>query len=128
MKLIRYALLTVVVIVITSVIALSLQSLFGIKPTYSISGFIVVFVAIVFMINWEFSVRLPARRRLILKILSDSGEEMTGLQIVKASNGKLGRGTIYVYLQSLEHEGRISRRIEERSEPRLPMHYFKIVS
>lgn len=41
----------------------------------------------------------------ILEILTAHGRAMFGLEIVKASNGRVERGTVYVHLQRLEDAG-----------------------
>jgi DNA-binding transcriptional ArsR family regulator len=46
------------------------------------------------------------KRLLILRLLAKRVEAY-GLELVEASEGEIGRGTIYVYLDSLEEEGLI---------------------
>lgn len=40
--------------------------------------------------------------------------ELYGQQLVKQSNGELGRGTVYVTLDRLEDKGFIASRVEDR--------------
>lgn len=55
---------------------------------------------------------LSIREMLILKLLSEVGETY-GLDMVKQSDGRLKRGTIYVTLDRMEDKGFI----ESREEP-----------
>ncbi|MFZ5896429.1 MAG: PadR family transcriptional regulator [Myxococcota bacterium] len=48
----------------------------------------------------------------ILRLLVERGESY-GLALVKASNGKLKRGTVYVLLQRLEDKGLVLSRQED---------------
>jgi DNA-binding PadR family transcriptional regulator len=53
------------------------------------------------------------KERLILTILAEAGSWMFGLDIIKASGGKLKRGVIYVYLTRLKEHGYItSKKVE----------------
>lgn len=45
--------------------------------------------------------------------LLDAHGELYGLQLVKLSEGRLGRGTVYVHLSRLEDEGLVSSREED---------------
>jgi len=49
---------------------------------------------------------------LILELLTNS--EMYGLQLVKASGGRLKRGTVYVTLGRMEEKGYVESRPEAR--------------
>lgn len=53
----------------------------------------------------------------ILEILWDAHpRELYGLEIVKRSKGRLGRGTVYVRLSRMEKRGEVSSRLEDESE------------
>ena len=47
---------------------------------------------------------LPAKERLILELLAESGPQF-GLQLVEASAGQLKRGTVYVTLARMQQKG-----------------------
>lgn len=58
---------------------------------------------------------------LILEILDRyHPREMYGLELIEASGGKLGRGTVYVHLANLEDGGFISSRLETEEEDLKP--------
>ena len=58
---------------------------------------------------------------LILRMLKDDPDGMYGLELVKASNNKLKRGTVYVTLGRLEEKGFVrSRRERKERHPGLP--------
>jgi DNA-binding PadR family transcriptional regulator len=59
-------------------------------------------------------VRLTPKEREILKLLVGHDAEMYGLEMVARSEGRLGRGSIYVLLDRLEERGLVSSRLEER--------------
>ena len=67
---------------------------------------------------------------LILEILSDSRErELYGIEIIERSDGKLKRGTVYVYLNRLEEKGWVSSRKEtdkEKTYKGLPRRLYRI--
>jgi len=50
---------------------------------------------------------------MILRILIGHGGETYGLDLVKRSNGAVGRGTVYVLLDRMEDKGLIESREEE---------------
>lgn len=55
--------------------------------------------------------RLPTGKELLaLQLLRDHGAEMYGLEIVKASGGKIGRAGVYVTLTRLEDKGFVRSR------------------
>ena len=54
-----------------------------------------------------------AKEALALELLSSSAE-MYGLEMVKASQGALKRGTVYVMLDRLEDKGFVISRSEQR--------------
>jgi DNA-binding PadR family transcriptional regulator len=60
------------------------------------------------------TVRLTAKEREILKLLIGHGAEMYGLEMVARSEGRLGRGSIYVLLDRLEERGLVTSRLEDR--------------
>lgn len=64
---------------------------------------------------------LPALSRkemLILELLLEKGE-MFGLEMVRASDGGLKRGTIYVTLQRMSDKGYVESREEPRKLPEI---------
>ena len=60
--------------------------------------------------------KLSAKEMLILEILSDNGREMYGLDIIERSDGKLRRGTVYVWLSRLENSAYVASREETYAE------------
>ena len=72
--------------------------------------------------NDDLVVNLPSLSRkeaLILEMLSSSGRELYGLEMVEASNGALKRGTIYVTLQRMQEKDLIGSKQEPRSAPEI---------
>lgn len=57
--------------------------------------------------------RLSGTEFIIMKLLTSARGEMFGLELVKASNGNLKRGTVYVTLGRLQDKGYITSRREE---------------
>ena len=57
--------------------------------------------------------RLSGKEELILTLLDDTSERY-GLELVRASEGRLKRGTVYVTLSRMEAKGLVSSRQEER--------------
>jgi PadR family transcriptional regulator len=55
---------------------------------------------------------LPAKQALVLELLV-GGQEMYGLELVAASNGRLKRGTVYVTLGRMERRGLIASRLDD---------------
>ncbi len=51
---------------------------------------------------------MNTKQQVILELLHQNQEGMTGLELVKNSRGKLKRGTVYVYLHQLETDGLVS--------------------
>jgi len=51
---------------------------------------------------------MNGRERCILGLLAASPGAMYGLDLVKQSRGRLGRGTVYVWLVRLEDRGLVS--------------------
>lgn len=63
---------------------------------------------------------------LILDLLR-SGNQMYGLEMVKAADGALKRGTIYVTLSRMVDKGYLTDRAEDNpSDPGLPRRHYKI--
>ena len=56
--------------------------------------------------------RLSRKENVIAGLLAASGE-MYGLELVKASDGRLKRGTIYVTLNRMEDKGLVISRKED---------------
>ena len=59
--------------------------------------------------------RLSGREFIIMKLLTSTRGKMYGLELVKASDGALKRGTIYVTLGRLEEKGYIKSAPEKLS-------------
>ena len=70
---------------------------------------------------WLFS-----RSGVVLELLGRNGE-MTGMQLVKASNGRLHRGSVYVLLGHLEQVGHVRSR-EECDDDAVELHrrYYRL--
>ncbi len=62
------------------------------------------------------SSRIPAlsgKEAVILDLLCPGADEMYGLELVAASDGRLKRGTVYVTLGRMEEKGYVQSRLEE---------------
>jgi DNA-binding PadR family transcriptional regulator len=72
--------------------------------------------------------RLSRKEALILEMLVAETREIFGLEMVKASNRELKRGTVYVTLKRMEDKGLIESRIEARSngEIGIPRRLYKV--
>lgn len=57
---------------------------------------------------------LSRKEALILDMLAEAGETY-GLGLVEASQGRLGRGTVYVTLGRMEGKGYVESRQEEKA-------------
>ncbi|WP_415402897.1 PadR family transcriptional regulator [Tateyamaria sp. SN3-11] len=69
---------------------------------------------------------LSQKEYVILDLLR-SGSEMFGLEMVKASDGALKRGTIYVTLQRMAEKGYVKSRQEKNpTDPGMPKRVYKI--
>lgn len=70
---------------------------------------------------------LSAREAQILRILLNNNRDMFGLAIVKASDGEISRGTIYVTLGRMEDKGFVESYQEEKAPEAigLPRRYYK---
>jgi DNA-binding PadR family transcriptional regulator len=75
-------------------------------------------------------VRLPSDKELIvLRLLRDGEPEMYGLELVKASGGKLGRAAIYVVLARMEAKGFLKRQTPTEDEhPGLPRPRYRMTA
>jgi DNA-binding PadR family transcriptional regulator len=74
------------------------------------------------------TIRLPSEKeQLILRLLREHGE-LFGLDLVKHSKGKLGRGTVYVTLARMQDKGlvKISRHEEPLAEWAHPRPYYAL--
>lgn len=60
------------------------------------------------------TVRLNATETLVLGMLSRHGE-LYGLELVRQSEGRIKRGTVYVTLDRMQEKGLISSRQEDRA-------------
>lgn len=58
--------------------------------------------------------RLSGKEMVVLRLLASHGSAMYGLQLVGASNGELGRGSVYVVLDRMERKGLVDSRKEEQ--------------
>lgn len=78
--------------------------------------------------------RLTSAEATILGILRDSGDrEMYGLEVLRASNGKVTRGSLYTTMDRIEQKGFIKSHRENVAESnfvpeehRIPRRIFKI--
>jgi DNA-binding PadR family transcriptional regulator len=70
----------------------------------------------------------PSKMELyILGCLRDEPKGLYGLEIVKGSNGKLARGTVYVLLGRLEEKGFITASVDpQANHPGLPRRRYKL--
>jgi DNA-binding PadR family transcriptional regulator len=60
---------------------------------------------------------LSKTEALILQIMSDNGfKERYGLELLKLSDGKIKRGTIYTTLQRMEDKGFVTSRQEDKPD------------
>jgi DNA-binding PadR family transcriptional regulator len=75
------------------------------------------------------TIRLPSEKeQLILRLLAEHGE-LFGLDMVKKSKGKLGRGTVYVTLARMEEKELVTRReTEPVAEWALPRPIFSLAA
>jgi DNA-binding PadR family transcriptional regulator len=60
------------------------------------------------------NLKLPTGKEMAVLELLIGGREMYGLELVKASEGLLKRGTIYVLLDRMEQKGLVSSREGDR--------------
>lgn len=60
------------------------------------------------------------------QLVSAAGGELYGLQMVKASNGTLKPGTIYVTLGRMEDKGLVSSRLETNPLQAIPRRLYKV--
>jgi DNA-binding PadR family transcriptional regulator len=63
----------------------------------------------------ENRVRLTTKEHEILSLLIGHTAEMYGLEMVARSDGRIGRGSVYVLLDRLEERGLVSSRLEPRA-------------
>lgn len=70
--------------------------------------------------------RISNKEFLILEMLQAEGE-LYGLDMVKKSNGRLKRGTVYSTLMRMGEKGLVESRQEERKgEPGIPRRLYKM--
>lgn len=55
--------------------------------------------------------KLSKKAALIIQLLRENPKGMYGLDLVRASNGRLGRGTVYIHLGRLEEEGLVESKL-----------------
>jgi DNA-binding PadR family transcriptional regulator len=74
--------------------------------------------------------RLPSDKELvILRLLRDGSPERYGLELVNASDGALGRASIYVTLARMETKGFLRSRTPPKDDhPGLPRPRYKITA
>lgn len=66
---------------------------------------------------------------LVLRMLRDEPAGLYGLALVKASEGKIKRGTVYVTLGRLEEKGYVrSRTSADAEHPGIPRPIYKITA
>ena len=75
-------------------------------------------------------IRLPSDKELlVLRLLRDGSPEMYGLELVKASEGELGRASIYVTLARMEAKGFLKARTPRTDDhPGLPRPRYRITA
>ena len=56
---------------------------------------------------------LPKKERLILDLLVSAGRPLFGLELVRISDGRLKRGTVYATLARMEAKGLVSSEQEQ---------------
>jgi len=72
--------------------------------------------------------RLSAKEYVILDLLR-SGGEMFGLEMVKASQGNLRRGTVYVTLSRMCEKGYLTSKAEDRpNDPGMPRRLYRMTA
>jgi len=71
--------------------------------------------------------RLSGKEELILILLLGRPQKY-GLQLVRESEGRLRRGTVYVTLGRMEDKGLVESRVEQKSEgvPGIPRRLYRI--
>jgi DNA-binding PadR family transcriptional regulator len=74
--------------------------------------------------------RLPSDKELvILRLLRDGSVEMYGLELVDASDGALGRASVYVTLSRMETKGFVKSRTPSKDDhPGLPRPRYRITA
>jgi DNA-binding PadR family transcriptional regulator len=75
--------------------------------------------------------QLPSDKELlVLQLLRDGPPNAYGLELVKASNGRLGRASIYVTLGRMETKGFIKRHIPSSAggHPGLPRPLYRVTA
>ena len=73
-------------------------------------------IACVVTVVWYNIAHGRSCRIQIISLLS-GGNELFGLDLVQKSDGKLKRGTVYVFLRGLEDDGFVSSRVSSRTDP-----------
>lgn len=69
----------------------------------------------------------PSPKEYLILDMLRSGQELYGLEMVKANPKKLKRGTIYVTLMRMEEKGYVSSRHEkDPRDPGMPRRMFMI--
>lgn len=58
---------------------------------------------------------LPTVKEAVVLDLLNAGKKHYGLELVKASNGKIRRGTVYVLLDRLEQKGFVTSKAEKKA-------------
>lgn len=74
-------------------------------------------------------VRFPSSiELLVLRLLRDAPAGLYGLELVKASKGKLRRGTVYVTLGRMEDKGFVKAHVTaaEADHPGLPRPRYRV--
>lgn len=70
-----------------------------------------------------------ATELLVLGLLREEPRGIYGLELVKISNGKLARGTVYVLLGRLEEKGFVRSSVKERpTHPGLPRPQYTLTA
>ena len=70
---------------------------------------------------------LPAPKETIALELLSSGRALYGLEMVRAANGSLRRGTVYVLLDRMEAKGFITSEVDRDTRlPGMPRRRYRI--
>lgn len=75
--------------------------------------------------------RVSGKEELILRLLTDSGGEGFGLDLVERSGKKLARGTVYVTLERMQDKGYVVSRREtltDSDEQTIPRRIYRVTA
>lgn len=69
---------------------------------------------------------LSEKEGILLTLLSPISREHTGFDLADASNGKIARGSVHVYLSRLIDMGYVTKRKEEASVSKYPRTFYRL--